>query len=376
VDYGIDVSNYQAISDAYAVRDNGISFAWCKATEGLGYVDPTFAGKVAQLRAAGVTVGAYHFARGGDAVAQAQYFRGVAESAGCLDVGALMPMLDMEASDVEGDADAFVQAFYDGLGVSPMDVYANLDWYQRVLDPSAWGDRDILGHVAIWNGDPGNPGWSYSGLAVHQHTSNGTVPGIPGEVDRNATVGNFTLADITIGHVSPPAAQPVTSSAPDNSGDTWTVQPGDTLSRIASAWGVTVASIAAGNGIPNPDLITVGQVIHKPGTGSAAPAPVGGDTYTVRAGDTLSGIAAAHGTDVPTLAALNGFSNPNLIYAGQTITLPSGAAPVQRVYTVQSGDTLGGIAARLGYPGGYVSLAARNGIANPNVIYPGQQIYY
>jgi LysM repeat protein len=375
MDYGIDVSNYQAIADANAVRDNGITFAWAKATEGVGWTDPTFANKVAQLRDAGIVCGAYHFARGGNPAAQAAYFRSVADAAGCLSTGALMPMLDMESSDVEAGANGFVTAFYDHLGVSPMDVYANLDWYQRVLDPGSWGSRGILGHVARWNGDPGNPGWSYSGLAVHQHTSAGTVPGIPGGVDRNATVGTFTLSDITIGNVTaPPAAPPATPISA--SGDTWTVASGDTLSRIASAWGVTVAAVASANGIANPDLIYPGQVIHRPGSASAAPAPTGGDTYTVRAGDTLSAIAAAHATSVPILVSLNGIANPDVIYAGQTITLPATAAPVQNVYTVRSGDTLGGIAARLGYPGGYVALAARNGIGNPNMIYAGQKIYY
>lgn len=376
MDYGIDVSNYQHIADASAVRGNGISFAWCKATEGIGYTDPTFTGKVRQLAEAGIVVGAYHFARGGDPVAQAAYFRGVAETAGCLSVGALMPMLDMESDEVRAGANDFVNAFYDALGAQPLDVYANLDWYRNVLDPGAWGSRAILGHVAIWNGDPGNPGWSYDRLAVHQHTDAGTVPGIPGSVDRNATVGAYTVQSITIGSVSAPPAQP---SAPTGGGDTWTVVAGDTLSRIASAWGVSVASIAAANGISDPNLIFVGQQIHRPGSASASPQPSSGGTYTVRPGDTLSGIAAAHGTDVSTLVALNGISNPDRIYPGQAITLPGGTAapaPAQNVYTVRSGDTLGAIAERLNYPGGYAALAAHNGIADPDRIYPGQQIRY
>jgi LysM repeat protein/GH25 family lysozyme M1 (1,4-beta-N-acetylmuramidase) len=377
MDYGIDVSNYQAIADADSVRGNGISFAWCKATEGVGYTDPTFANKVAQLRASGVVVGAYHFARGGDPVAQAHYFRSVAESAGTLDVGALMPMLDMESDEVRRNANGFVTVFYDTLGVEPMSVYANLDWFHNVLDPSSWGSRTILGHVAVWNGDPGNPGWTYDHLAVHQHTSAGNVPGIPGNVDRNATVEPYTLQAITIGNVSaPPAASP-SAPTPSSDGDTWTVHSGDTLSRIASAWGVTVASVAAANGIVDPNLIYVGQTVHRPGSASAGPSPVaGGTSYTVRPGDTLSGIAAAEGTSVPTLVAINGISNPDRIYVGQTITLPSANAPVDRVYTVRSGDTLSSIAARLGYPGGYQALAAHNGIADPNRIYPGQQIRY
>lgn len=45
-------------------------------------------------------------------------------------------------------------------------------------------------------------------------------------------------------------------------------------------------------------------------------------TYTVKAGDTLSGIAAKYGTSYQVLAQINGIANPNVIYAGQTIKLP------------------------------------------------------
>jgi len=160
------------------------------------------------------------------------------------------------------------------------------------------------------------------------------------------------------------------------------VEPGDTLSRVASAWGLTVSAVANANGIPNPDLIYVGQVIHRPGSGGAGPAPTpGGNSYTVVAGDTLSGIAAAYGTTVAVLVQLNHVSNPDRIYAGQVLQLPVGGAlpaqtPTERYWTVDPGDTLGSIAARVGYPGGYPALAARNGISNPDMIFVGQRIYY
>ncbi|MFC0546941.1 LysM peptidoglycan-binding domain-containing protein [Kutzneria chonburiensis] len=379
MDYGIDVSMYNAIADANAVRANNITYAWCKATEGVGWVDPSFAAKVAQLRAAGIVVGAYHFMRAGDPVAQAQAFRQVAGDAGCLNVGALMPMADMEAADVQGNANDMVTRFYDALGVQPVDCYGNVNWWTNYLAPGAWGNRNILGHIAQYNGDPGNTSWSYDHAAVHQHTSAGVVSGIPGNVDRDATLGAYSLQAITIGNTSPPQG-PVDAPTQNRSdADTWTVAAGDTLSRIASAWGVTVSAVATANAIPNADLIYVGQVIHRPGTAGAAPAPAASaDTYTVVSGDTLSGIAAAHGTSVATLVQLNGISNPDRIYPGQVIQLPTAtvsAAP-QQVYVVQSGDTLGAIAARLGYPGGYPALAARNGISNPDRIYPGQPIYY
>ncbi len=377
MDYGIDLSHWNAVVDAHAVRVNGISFAWVKASEGNAYIDPTFAGKVGQLRAAGIKTGAYHFARSSDPRAEARHFKQVAE--GCLSPGSLLPMLDMEASEVRSNADGYVRAFYDELGTAVAEVYGNLDWWRTALHPSTWGDRNVLGHIARYNGDPGNPGWHYGRLAVHQHTSSGTVPGIPGAVDRNVTMTGYALSDLLIGGAGPTQPMPpYEPPAAAQAGDTWVVRPGDTLSRIASAWGVTVSQLAAANGIPNPDLVYVNQVIHKPATPGAVPAVQAGARYQVRPGDTLSAIASRYGITVAVLTALNHISNPDRVFAGQWLELPWGntVITVGRVYTVQSGDTLGKIAAKLGYPGGYPALAARNHITNPNRIYVGQRIYY
>ncbi|WIM08681.1 LysM peptidoglycan-binding domain-containing protein [Trueperella bernardiae] len=141
------------------------------------------------------------------------------------------------------------------------------------------------------------------------------------------------------------AAAPAAPAAPVQSAPATTayvVKAGDTLGRIASAHGTTVAKLAADNGIANPNLIHVGQRLTiapattpattapaaKPAT-PAAPAtkPVApaATTYVVRAGDTLSGIAAKHGTTVAALVAANGISNPNRIGVGQTLVI-SGAA--------------------------------------------------
>ncbi|MFZ5440028.1 MAG: LysM peptidoglycan-binding domain-containing protein [Myxococcota bacterium] len=112
---------------------------------------------------------------------------------------------------------------------------------------------------------------------------------------------------------------------------TYTVKKGDTLSGIASRFGTTVQSLAARNGIRDPDRIYPGQRLLISGTSGpvpSAPTPSGGaSTYRVRPGDTLSGIAARYGTTVSTLASLNGISNPNMIYAGQVLRLPGGSAP-------------------------------------------------
>lgn len=107
-----------------------------------------------------------------------------------------------------------------------------------------------------------------------------------------------------------------------------------------------------------------------------------GQFYVVKCGDTLAKIAARYGTTVWALANLNGISNPNLIYAGQTICVkPAGYHPPPPCYscsggfwyTVKCGDMLRVIAARYGW--GTWQLANINHIANPDVIYAGQKLW-
>lgn len=96
------------------------------------------------------------------------------------------------------------------------------------------------------------------------------------------------------------------------------------------------------------------------------------NTYTVRSGDTLSSIASKFGTSYQTLASLNGISNPNLIYAGQVLQVTGSASTGSVYYTVHAGDNLSSIASRYGTS--YQSIAALNGLANPNLIYAGQTL--
>ena len=97
-----------------------------------------------------------------------------------------------------------------------------------------------------------------------------------------------------------------------NSYITYTVKKGDTLSGIANKYGTTYQELAEYNNISNPNLITVGQKIKIPSTKE----PV---YYTVKKGDTLSGIAEKYNTTVSQLASWNNIKNVNLINVGQKL---------------------------------------------------------
>lgn len=94
-------------------------------------------------------------------------------------------------------------------------------------------------------------------------------------------------------------------------------------------------------------------------------------TYTVVSGDNLSSIASRFGTTVQEICRLNNIANPNIIYPGQILKL-AGTTSNSIYYTVVSGDTLSGIAAK--YNTTYQAIAALNNIKAPYVIYPGQKL--
>jgi LysM repeat protein len=100
------------------------------------------------------------------------------------------------------------------------------------------------------------------------------------------------------------------------------VQRGETLSQIARRYGFTTQQLASLNGITNPNRIYVGQALCIGYRDPGNQPPVGGQAYTIQSGDTLSRIARRFGVDLNVLARVNGISNPNRIYVGQIITIP------------------------------------------------------
>lgn len=154
----------------------------------------------------------------------------------------------------------------------------------------------------------------------------------------------------------------VSTTPSTNNNGTYTVQAGDTLTAIANKYGTTVDSLVALNNIADKNKIYVGQVLKISGTTSN-----NSITYTVQAGDTLSGIASRFGTTYQELARINNISNPNLIYVGQVIKVNGVSS---NTYIVQKGDTLSEIAQK--YNTTVSELASKNGIADINKIYIGQ----
>ncbi len=155
------------------------------------------------------------------------------------------------------------------------------------------------------------------------------------------------------------------------------IADGDTLGDIAAAYGVTVGALVAANSIANPNLIVVGTSLAIPGPGRA---PGGGDggggEHSVRAGETLALIAARYGVTIEALAEANEIADPDLIVIGTVLTVgagqrsePTEPEPSARTHTVAPGDTLAAIAAAHGVT--VEALAEANGITDFDVVTVG-----
>lgn len=118
----------------------------------------------------------------------------------------------------------------------------------------------------------------------------------------------------------------VGSDISDRSGKYHVVRRGETVERIAGQYkGVSANDIIRANGIVN-GRIYAGAALYLSGTGHVAAGSAGAVSYKVRSGDRLGDIAHAHNVTISKLASENNISNPNLIRAGQVLSIPTGAA--------------------------------------------------
>ncbi|WP_127522831.1 GH25 family lysozyme [Mesorhizobium sp. Z1-4] len=193
--HGTDVAKYQNEVDWRALRRNGISFAFIKATEGGDLVDERFAQNWRGAKAAGIPRGAYHFyyfCR--TAQEQAAWFiRNVPREA-----AALPPVLDMEwnpasptcrlrppPATVRAEMRTFLNIVERHYGKKPI-IYTSIDFYEdnglASFHGYPWWLRSVAAHPIERYGGRSFLFWQYTGTGV--------LPGVEGDVDINVFHGS------------------------------------------------------------------------------------------------------------------------------------------------------------------------------------------
>lgn len=360
---GIDVSSWQGEIDFSQVKASGIEIVYIKSSEGFRSVDSYFEQNYINAKNAGLKVGFYHYVTA----------RSVEDA---------VRQANFFVSTISGkNPDCKLAMDFESFGSLNREEINQiaLTFMQTVQNASG---KDVIIYSDEYNANntfnsslATYPLWvaqyevseptvrnHWSNWAGWQYTDKGEIPGISSYVDRDKFTNEVFLSDAS-------EVPDVPTENPDeNEGyTTITIRYGDTLSELAIEYNTTVERLVELNNIANPNLIYAGATLIVP---TSDPSDTTTQIYVVQYGDTLSQIALEYGTTVENLAAINNIQNVNLIYVGQIIKIPSSGYDMShRLYVVRRGDTLWGISRRFGVS--IAQIVMLNRIANPNLIYPG-----
>ncbi len=371
---GIDVSAWQGRIDFSSLRQANVRIMYIKATQGTDYIDPYLRENYDGARTNGYAVGFYHYLTARDEAechAEARYFL---DALGGMqsDCRVAVDLGNKDRLDVETFSQlcrVFLEDVEQRSGLRGM-IYASAS--------TARHDLQNLSAYPLWVAEYGvtqpesNASWPmWTGF---QYSNTGRLPGIDGYVDLDVFTNAVLLAQPAV-HPKPVQPPVHTKKSRDIY---YTIQAGDTLSRIAERFHTSVEAIAQLNQIHNPNRIYIGEVL-KIHTDVPAKAGAFASQYIVRQGDTLSRIAERFHTTVHALVQANDLHDPNRIFPGQVLKIPATRAdaphssPTKQLdgtYVVKAGDTLARIAEK--FDTSAAKLAEMNGLTDPDRIYPGQ----
>ncbi len=269
-------------------------------------------------KANGLKVGLYHFLTARsveEAKEQAQYFASVISgtSPDCKLAMDFEVFGNLNTEQINEISFAFLQKVQELTGKEVI-IYSDSSNARNTFN------SELASTYPLWVAEygvntPKTGNWSqYEGF---QYSDSGTVPGIRGFTDLDTFTEEIFLSS---------TENIATPENTTNTVETYTVQAGDTLSQIAAKYGTTVHEIVGLNGIQNPNLIYVGEVLKIDTTNDIS--VVTSDkyetnhiNYTIQYGDTLTSIAQKYDVSISSIVQLNDIQNPNLIYAGERLRI-------------------------------------------------------
>ena len=348
---GIDVSNWSGSINWSSVSSNDIDFVVIQASEGTFYSDPYLQENYNGAKSIGLKVGFYHFFNPGSSptpIEQARYF---VDTISGLESDIKL-ILDLEQTGGLTDYELTLQALdflreVESLSGIKVAVYTYTNFAQNNIYPGLGIENYPLwiSQIDIDSPQP-NRVWKNE-YAGWQYSDTGKISGINANVDLDIFFDEMFLDNRA--SISKERNQ----EAIDKKVIYYVVQKGDTLSSISARYGTSFKEIASINGIKNPNLIYPGEVLkiypNEKRKNRTTDNENFSSTYIVRSGDTLSYISKIFNTSVNKLVKLNDIENPNLIYPGEILKIPTitnenskSATSRQyiKTYIVKSGDTL------------------------------------
>lgn len=373
----IDVSHWNAeqglpLSFYQTIKLGGVQGVVVKVSEGTSYLDPAASVNIANAKQAGLVTSAYHFGRLTsvvDAQAEARWFDQALKKVGFNKDTDGYVVLDLEVTSgvtnkakLTEFANAFIKQMQE-LGYPRVDIYSGSHFYNSSLNPTGL----IINKpwLARYSASYQEPQWS-NGKGAWQWSSTYKFRGFE-------SYGYFDVNDDFAGKYT--SIKGVESATP-----TGEVKHIGSLSLVDYLKSVgkdasfnARKQLAAQYGISNytgsaaQNLALLSKL--KDGVQPTQSTPNTTTTYTVKRGDTLSGIAAKYGTTVSNLASLNNIKNVNRIYVGQVLKVSGSVSATY--HTVVRGDTLWEIARDNSMT--VAKLKSLNGLKS-DLIYPGQKM--
>ena len=213
------------------------------------------------------------------------------------------------------------------------------------------------------------PGETLSGIAAVNGLSTQALAAANGLSPEAFVISGRSLSIPPRGVAPVAASAPSSAAAAPAPLGGYRVRLGDSLGKIALEHGVSLPQLAAANGLDPSGVLVAGTSLRLPGGGSVATAtptttgPAAGGGHQVVPGETLTGIAAANGITPASLAAANGLSPDSFVIAGTHLRVPAGApaSSVPASTPAVSGSSSGPVAA-----GGRMTAAQIGSIAGAN----------
>ena len=338
---GIDVSTHQGTINWDKVKADGIQFAIIRAGfTGYGKAkskqkDQHFENNYAMAKKVGMPVGVYWYSCAvseSEAIQEAnlllEYIKGkqlefpvFIDTEDNHDVSKYSPT--SQATIGKNALTKVIKAFCERIENAGyyVGIYASSSWFKDRLNDDELSAYDHW--IAQWSST--QPSKAHG---VWQYTSSGKVNGINGNVDMNFAYKDYINIMKKNGlngfsKVENHENSQKTDEKPVSTEKSWknyVIKKGDTLSEIASRFGTTVNELANKNGIKNPNLIYAGTTILVPSEEKGTNEII----YIVQAGDNLSKIAQKYNTTWQKIYEKNKAtigSNPNLIHAGQKLKI-------------------------------------------------------
>lgn len=314
---GIDVSEWQGNIDFTEVKNSGIDIVYIKSSEGTNYIDPYFRSHYNGAKTNNLNIGFYHFLTASNEQEAINEAKFFASVINGLDTDCRLAM-DFEV--------------FNGLSINEINNISftflsevqNLTGKEVIVYSDAFNTREtfnssLAAEYPVWVAEYG----------VNE-PEDGNWPTWVGfqytnQGRINGITGNvdrdFFTADIFLSDRStitvPEAAPPSTNT------DFIIVKRGDTLSQIATKYNTSYQYLAKINNIANPNLIFVGQRIYIPTLETSNKGDTSHILYVVQRGNTLTQISKLYDISIQSIVNLNNIANPNLIFTGEILRIPS-----------------------------------------------------